>query len=197
MRIENLRIVQGSRFGLNVRDGAADVIIVASKFLNNARAGISLSGSGGVVDATDVEISGSLRGFQVFEAGIGLCHHCNVSSTGTAFLVVSARGFVDGNSTLTGSFAALSGAGNATLGATDSTLTGAEYSVFADSNSIVQLSGSLALGSMNLQGFANATLNATSTISGNLTCSSGGDAHCVDPNDVTGTTSGCERCVKP
>lgn len=50
--------------------------------------------------------------------------------------------------------------------------------------------------SLNVRNFARASLQQTSTITGNLNCNLGGETICTTPTNVSGTSS-CGLCVKP
>lgn len=235
IRLENLHVSNGSRFGLVVDGG--QVTVDNCQFVNNTRAGISVGTGGGVLTATNLTISGGNQGLQVFEAGVAFCTDCDISANDSALLVVSARAYV-WDTHLDGGWGGLVVSQNATAAVTGGSVTGGQYAIWnhsqahslvdgatldggvtafrggkielvgATQNSdplggttidaaSIHLAGSSLLGPLALSRFANGTVDSSSAIGGNLSCTAGGNLHCDDPNDIGGTTTGCALCAKP
>lgn len=69
---------------------------------------------------------------------------------------------------------------------------------FVDLSSILSLEGASSLtGDLIVEDFSKALVKDGSTLAGNLTCSSAGDAFCEDSGLISGSISGCASCLPP
>jgi hypothetical protein len=220
--IENLQLT-GASNGISINDSFA-VNVVNCRLENNTFAGAIVGTASGSISFSNMVVAAPappagarlIRGILITNGSSASCFNCTIDDYREALLVSTGANLFGNGGTYNATSGALQLGATASAFVRDATFDGRirmfDHRVatlfnvtqinspfdndLCQGSSLIASGATALFGDTNASEFTKVTLNASTSMSGTMTCFSGSDAFCDNPLSVT-TGSNCGQCANP